>query len=436
MDWPLKFDESSDGETRWLRHMRLPSACLTKGLRQTLPVAGDGLHAADLGLCDGIIAEITPALAETKPMGTVWPRFVDCHSHIDKGLMVRRHPNPEGTFAGAASAFVNAYKEGFSQEDMCSRADFQIASAYANGTGMLRSHVDMTPENHAYGFAALCDLTDRWRDRIDVQLVPFFGVETEAESVPLFARLAADQGQPAISAFLYAHPVVDDFLGRVFKVAADHGLDLDFHADENLDPTSDMCERIADWAEKTAFKGRIMIGHGCALSLWAEDRLSQVLARLARFRVHFVSLPLCNSYLMDREVADPKHRGFAPVHAIRDAGIPVALASDNMADAYHAYGDLDMVETFRFAVRAMHLDHPIMDWPAAITRAPGAAIGTGETGLIAPGSAADLVVFKARNWTEFMCRPQSDRLIIKGGSIVSAPLPDWQNLDHLKGLSP
>ena len=43
--------------------------------------------------------------------------------------------------------------------------------------------------------------------------------------------------------------------------------------------------------------------------------------------------------------------GCAPVHEMRQHGIPVAIASDNVRDAFYAYGDLDVPELFRDAVR-------------------------------------------------------------------------------------
>ncbi len=42
----------------------------------------------------------------------------------------------------------------------------------------------------------------------------------------------------------------------------------------------------------------------------------------------------------------PRWRGIPPLHELRAAGIPVALASDNTRDQFYAYGDLDMLEVF------------------------------------------------------------------------------------------
>ena len=51
--------------------------------------------------------------------------------------------------------------------------------------------------------------------------------------------------------------------------------------------------------------------------------------------------------------------------------VPVAVASDNCRDPFYGYGDLDLVEVFREAVRIAHLDRPLGDLGAA---APGSVL--------------------------------------------------------------
>ena len=42
----------------------------------------------------------------------------------------------------------------------------------------------------------------------------------------------------------------------------------------------------------------------------------------------------------------PLWRGVTLLHEARDAGVAVAIASDNTRDQFYAYGDLDMLEVF------------------------------------------------------------------------------------------
>jgi cytosine/creatinine deaminase len=108
------------------------------------------------------------------------------------------------------------------------------------------------------------------------------------------------------------------------------------------------------------------------------------------------------------------------------------VASDNTRDPFYAYGDLDMLETYREATRIAHFDHPVGDWPQTMARTPADAMRLGpEAGRIAAGASADLVLFKARAWTELLSRPQADRMVIREGLIIDRTLPDYRELDHV-----
>jgi cytosine deaminase len=113
------------------------------------------------------------------------------------------------------------------------------------------------------------------------------------------------------------------------------------------------------------------------------------------------------------------------------AGVKTAVASDNTRDPFYAYGDLDPVEVIRESVRILHLDHPLDDTPRIITRTPAEILGKPERGLIAEGGAADLVLFSARRWSEFLSRPQADRIVMRNGMGIDRSLPDYRELDPL-----
>lgn len=426
-------DKLNRGEPVWLHSVRIPVGLVEGPFRAD----AEGLILSDVQLAGGKFAAISPPIEpQRSPQGMIWPTLVDCHTHIDKGLVARRYSNPDGSFSGAQRAFAAEYAGRYPLEDMLTRAEFQLASAYANGTSQLRSHVDVTDTGFAARFAALCDLAARWQGKVDVQLLPFFGPEQSRAQIEALCRMARDKGQPAISGFIHAHPRATAFLADCFEGASAHGLDLDFHADETLDPNSDFCVQIADAALEHRFKGRVLIGHAVALSAQPKAEAAATINRLAEAGIGVVALPECNAYLMDRDAPDPVLRGTAPVHALRAAGVEVAIGSDNMADGFHAYGGMDLVESFRFAVRLIHLDHPVGPWPQALSTIPARLMkAKGYSGL-SVGQAADFIAFNARNWTEFMCRPQSDRLVVRGGRALSESPPEWRQLDHLEGITP
>ena len=64
-----------------------------------------------------------------------------------------------------------------------------------------------------------------------------------------------------------------------------------------------------------------------------------------------------------------------------------------------------------------HLDRPYKDWALTVGRVPADAMHLPHHGRIAPGLPANLVLFKARGYSELLARPQWDRV---GSSLLSA----------------
>ena len=118
----------------------------------------------------------------------------------------------------------------------------------------------------------------------------------------------------------------------------------------------------------------------------------------------------------------------------RAAGVPVAIASDNTRDPFYAYGDLAGLEVLREGARILHFDHPqdeAWSWARTVGADAAAIAGFDYTAKLEVGAPADLVLFRARSWTELLSRPQSDRLVLRNGTAIDTTLPDYRELDDL-----
>ena len=104
------------------------------------------------------------------------------------------------------------------------------------------------------------------------------------------------------------------------------------------------------------------------------------------------------------------------------------MAGDNCRDPFHAYGDGDMLDTWRQAVRIAHLDHPFGEAAALCGPAPAAVMGLEHAGRIIAGGPADLIAMHAWSMDQVMARPQADRTVIRGGRRVTAKLPSYAEL--------
>jgi len=406
-----------------LRNLTVPACLLGRS---------GGLVRHDLTLECGRIAE-GPADVTLDMRGAMaFPAFVDMHTHLDKGHIWPRSPNPDGTFAGALETVGRDRRARWSAEDVRARMDFALRCAFAHGTAAIRTHLDSIPPQGAISFPVFSELRADWAGRIALQAACLVGAE-DVDADGAFARtadLVADTGG-VLGMVTYPLPDLNDRLRRFFRLAADRGLHADFHVDETGDPGTATLREIARIAIETGFDAPITVGHCCSLAVQPDSEAFETLDLVAKAGLNVVSLPMCNMYLQDRAAGrTPRWRGITLVHEMKARGINVSFASDNTRDPFHAYGDLDMIEVMREATRIAHLDHSDPDWAQAFVTNPARACGLAIPGL-APGAPADLVITRARDWTELFARPQSDRIVLRAGRAIDRTLPDYAELDHL-----
>ncbi len=415
--------------------------CLIDGAR--IPGDADGLARVDIDVADGRIAAIGTAGSDASSAPTVdlkggmaWPCFVDCHTHLDKGHIWARTPNPDGTFDGALSSVGADRAARWAAHDVARRMDFSLRTAYQHGTRAIRTHLDSIAPQEEISWPVFTEMRETWAGRIELQAVSLIGIDAVREAdwfESLADRVAASGG--LLGAVAYMVPDLDELLDRVFRAAMERGLDLDFHTDETADPDARGLHHIAEAALRHSFDGRILAGHCCSLAHQPDAEVLHTLDRVAEAGIAAVSLPLCNLYLQDRrtDASTPRWRGVTLLHEMKARGIRVAVASDNTRDPFYAYGDLDGLEVYRQATRICHFDHPVGDWPNAVARWPAEIMRLEGFGTLAVGGPADMVLFRGRSWTELLARPESDRTVIRDGVAIEREVPDYAELDDLMG---
>ncbi len=443
-----------DREHYWLRSATVPAALVT-GLPPGTPVSADGLAIVDLEIRDARIAAVTagesgkaiassgqergafPTSAERSVdlrCGQVWPCPVDLHTHLDKGHTWERAPNPDGTFDGAIRTVAADRLAHWSAEDIRRRMDFGLRCSWAHGTKAIRTHLDSMGPQAGISWPVFEVLRKEWAGRIELQavsLVPLLVFGT-AEGRELADRVAAAGG--ILGAVAYMGPEIDALLDKVLDLAAERGLEVDLHCDESGDVGARALSHLARAVLRRRFRGRVLCGHCCSLAVQPPDVVTETLDVTAEAGISVVSLPMCNLYLQDRVPGrTPRWRGVTLLHELAARAVADAVASDNCRDAFHGFGDHDMLEVFREATRVCHLDRPYGDWPCAVTTTPAELMGLAGGGRIGPGLPADLVLFEGRTWSELLSRPQANRVVVRNGRAIERRAPDYRELDDLLG---
>jgi cytosine deaminase len=432
----------------WLRNGRVLRSLLSTPHWPLAAGESSDLVAVDLEIRDGTVITLKPATVDIQSdlpvvdlkSGLIWPCFVDMHTHLDKGHIWPRSPNPDGTFESALEIVQQDRQQRWQVEDVYRRMEFGLKCSYAHGTQAIRTHLDAFDAQGEISFEVFRQLRQAWASKILLQAVSlvsldyFMGPKGEK-----LADLVAESGG-VLGGVAFMNADIVQQIDRVFSLAQERNLDLDFHTDESLDPTDITLRYVAEATIRHQFAGRVTCGHCCSLSVQSDEEIDKTISAVKAANVAVVSLPMCNLYLQDRQSQTtsqrtsqrtPRYRGVTILHELKAVGVSVVLASDNCRDPFFAYGDHDGLEAFTQSVRIAHLDHPIADWPQAITAVPARVMGLKGIGQIGEGLAADLVMFKARNFNELVARGQRDRTVIRQGKQIDTRLPDYAELDDL-----
>lgn len=362
----------------------------------------------------------------------VFPGFVDAHVHLDKTHTWDRAPNRTGTFADACET-LGRDTPNWSRQDLLRRAGFALHCAWEHGTRVIRTHVDTPlPAGEAH-HAAMDELRQAWKGRITLQTVPLTGVANyggaEGDQI---ADLSLKYGASALGGWSLVSPDLPAQLDRLLAIARDRGVGIDLHVDENGRPGEEVLRLTAEAVLRNRFEGPVVCGHCCSLAVQDPERQRSTLALLVEARIRVISLPMCNAYLQDRRTTGfprtPMWRGVTLIHEMMDAGIPVACASDNVRDAFYAYGDYDAAEVLVQSLRLAHLDSRLPEAPSLVTRTAADIIGVPDAGRLAEGGPANLVVFPARSFSEFLSRPGSRRRLVDGENIRDSRPPGYEEL--------
>ena len=451
MPMPIKFAEISwPTECRyWLVNARVP-ACMVAGVAaSSAPLDGEGAVKADLLIDAGRLARIETARTQHNDGAPndnapfvdlggrqVWPMLIDIHAHLDKGHSVERSPNSDGTFHNARLGAI-ADRVHWTVPDLRRRMDFGLRCAHAHGVSAIRTHIDTYQETIERNWQAVREMRDEWGGRIDLQAVSLcpIGLLQDEFGDRVAAMVAKSQGllggvtRAAVGDHGATLDNVDALLDRLFALAIRHDLDIDLHVDETHDPSSATLPHVARAALRHGYTGRVVCGHCCSLANQPEDVIDRTLDLLAEAEIAIVTLPTVNMYLQDRATGrTPRWRGVTVIQEMRRRGIRVAAAGDNCRDSFYAYGDHDVLDTFRQAVRIAHLDHPLSGAPPLVSVNPAEIGEFADHGRIAVGAPARLIVLNARTINEIVCRPQSDRVVIDRGEVLRAKPPDYSEL--------
>ena len=437
---------------------RVPLACLPEALagadlQQSLwlepwrecDILVEGTRIAAVTL-SGASAESAAAGTLTADLGgvMVWPGLLDVHTHLDKTHTWDRAPNPTGEFWDAMGPLHHDSRL-WTEEDLYRRASFAMRTAWAHGTVAVRTHLDSGGTVGAAGHAVMQRLRAEWAGRITLQTVSLCSLQAFVDGqAAQIMELTASGHATALGGFPQPNPDLPRQLDYLMAAARELGIGLDLHVDESALAHAECLRATAEAVLRNQFPYPVACGHNCSLAVQPDERAGSTIDLVKQAGVRIISLPLCNLYLQGRTrlpapasavvgtrgaPLTPRWRGLTLLHEFMEAGVTVACASDNVRDAFYAWGDYDAMEVYSQSVRLAHLDTRLAASPAVVTTGPADIMGLADHGRIAPGARADLVVLEARTFSELLSRPAARRRLVHGEHFRPSTPPDYSELN-------
>src|SRR5271168_3664907 len=192
---PFKTLQIPEAQRYWIRRARVP-ICFLPGRPKTA-LDRDGATLVDVLVDNDLIAAIEPAgMAAPADLPAidlesrhVWPTLIDMHAHLDKGHIVTRTENPDGSFAGALQSTTDDRAQRWTVKDIKRRMEFGLRCAYVHGVAAIRTHLDSPePRQARRSWAVFREVRAEWADRILLQAVAL--VPIDAFRTPYGAELA------------------------------------------------------------------------------------------------------------------------------------------------------------------------------------------------------------------------------------------------------
>lgn len=390
----------------------------------------------DIGIEGGSIARIAPPGAIPATPGTpelradgrlVSPPLVDPHVHLDAVLTVGEpRYNESGTLIEGILTWAER-KKTLTHEDVKRRAREAIHWEVAQGTGLIRSHVDVCDPN-LVALRALLELREEVRDIVELQLIAFpqDGILSFPDG-PELMREAMRLGCDVIGGIPHYEWTREDGVAEVeflFDLARETGRPIDLHCDETDDPESRFLEHVAAHTIREGMGGRVVAGHTTAMGSYNDAYAFKLIQILRRAGVTIVANPLDNIVLQGRFDTYPKRRGMTRVKELDAAGINVTCGHDSIMDPWYPLGRGSMLDALSMLVHVGQMTGrgELFRAYEMVTTNALRSSGRGDWG-VREGAPANLAVFDCEDEAEAIRLRPAARWVIREGRVIAETEP-------------
>ncbi len=379
---------------------------------------------ADVAIAEGrivAIGAVDESARETVEVRgrLVTPGLVEAHIHIDKALLSGRVSGSAGTVEEAIR-LTGEVKRRFTVDDIRDRARQVLELAIASGTTAMRTHVEVDPIVGLAGMEAVLLLKREYAPALDLQICAFAqeGI-LQSPGTEALLRQALRMGADLVGGVPYNDTEAMEHISIVFSLAQEFGVDADFHVDFFDEPDHLHIREIAKRTIRAGWQGRVAVGHLSELAALPPSEQDAIISEIVAAGIGVICLPATDLYLMGRRDQVNVRRGLTPIRRLLAAGVPVALATNNVRNPFTPVGTADLAHMAFVAAVAAHMGTPgqMRELVRTLTTHPARILRLPEYGL-AVGCRADLVVWECERPEEIVATLPSRHLVVKNGRVT------------------
>lgn len=312
----------------------------------------------DVAIKDGYIVAVGENLPEAEANEVIAaegkllsPAFVDSHMHIDLNYTYD-YEYAVPSLIGGARVFRSIFdchrnmtkKEMY--DDIWERSAKTLDNCMIHGTCAVKTNVTYFEQWKGLAFDVMLDLKEAYKERCDLYNCitftnPIPDPVFEQEVVPLWEKMAEEGKVDFVSGYPHKHPNRREVIDSIFARAKRFGLPIDIHCDESDVPNLECFSYVLDKIMENKMEGKVTLGHVTALSSKTlDEQLAQeLIEKAARADVNITSLTSCNMFLMQST-----RRGPTRVKELTNAGVNIAVASDDVREVLRPFGNCDLLE--------------------------------------------------------------------------------------------
>ncbi|KAJ8472589.1 hypothetical protein ONZ45_g16603 [Pleurotus djamor] len=378
------------------------------------------------------------------------PALCHPHIHLDKCFIMSKCGHLDKGDFEEAMTLTDQAKASFDKKDLYSRGARLIVESVEAGVTSMRAHVEVDTTVGLTCVDVGLQLRRNFRPICDVQIAAFAqnplfsdaSGDTPGANYDRLKEAAILDGVTVVGSAPYVEKTLTQMkrnIQLVLSLAVEHGLNVDFHLDYNINPDSEpliyevidqaRCNRYWTQTYKGVPRPRITIGHASRLQLFPANQWRDLKAEIGDLPISIVGLPQSDMYMLGRldqhkPLGAPRSTLRVP-QIEREYGIRVAMGVNNVDNPFTPQGSLDPLSlcTFGVAVFQTATTEDISILARSVTTTSRLAIASEENHkTLFPSrlDPADFVILHDNFdlQSAILC-PSYDRTTIRAGQIVA-----------------